>query len=709
MSGPRRGYIGDEELGKKFDDDRARKSTQFKPRSGISSWKFPRRRRILLAFIGIFILYLLFKAIPPSNLTPATKPFHALNNGRPQPDDPDQQKSDGSSISSETPPEPPPDTTDKILRDGSRSYSGPIKFYSLAKSLYTVPGFEFLGRPKAVVFAAADLQALSDLLPLACEMARQKLNHVHFAVMGRNDVSVQGIRMVNGVDAEECPLLWHDARPDYAPQSTDARMESSVIAGLSRINNVFRPSVVITHSYKREEDFLWKGVKVKAGRMGLPHISLPARASNFMWLSKLDSGSLGAWNKVDLQILVQAPPASSGSLTRLLRSLQRADYFGDAPGLTIELPHNVDPPLLEHLKSFKWPPNSAHNHVTLRRRIQPGSITPQEATLRTVDSVYPKDPAYSHVLVLSAQADLAPSYYHYLKYAILKYKYSVSTEEPLRSLLGISLELPSAAPTVDDEPFTPPTESDRIDILQDPEKEIPVFLWQAPNSNAALYFGDKWVEFQSFLSNRLGAARGPDPKKHPNLISNKFPSWMEYMLELIRARGYYLLYPSFPATTTAHTVLATIHNDLYRLPEEYASDPQTSNPTFKKPEKTDDDHLVSGPDQLLIGGSSSMEAPPQEVDLGSIEKPLATSPSISTLLNLFPAGLPKEISPVHVLPYSRKDTSSPDLVERTQAYLKEFRERIGRCDAHAQQPQAVEDMKADDLFCSKDEERRGAE
>ncbi|KLJ10284.1 hypothetical protein EMPG_14344 [Blastomyces silverae] len=705
MTAPRRGYLGDEELGKKFDDDRARKSTQFKPSSGTSSWKFPRRRRILLAFIGISILYLLFKAIPPSNLTPATKPFNALNNGKPQPDDPGQQESDGSySISSEPPSEPPPDTTDAIPSDGSRSYSGPIKFYSLSKSLYAAQGLGLFGRRNVVVFAAADLQALSDLLPLACEMARQKLNRMHFAVMGRNDVSVEGIRMVNGVNAEECPLLWHDARPDYAPESTDARMESSVIAGLSRINSVLRPSVVITHSYKREEAFLWKGVKAKAGRMGVPHISLPDRASKFMWLSKLDSGSLGAWNKVDLQILVQAPPASSGSLTRLLRSLQRADYFGDTPGLTIELPHNVDPPLLEHFKSFKWPPNSAHSVFTLRRRIQPGSITPQEAAIRTVDSIYPKDPTYSHVLVLSAQTDLAPSYYHYLKYAILKYKYSVSAQESLRSLLGISLELPSAAPTVDEEPFTPPIRSDRTDVLQDTEKEIPVFLWQAPNSNAALYFGDKWVEFQSFLSNRLGAAREPDPKKHPNLISTKFPSWMEYMLELIRARGYYLLYPSFPATTTAHTALATIHNELYHLPEEYVSDPQTSNPISKKPGEADDEHLVSDPDQLLTGGSSSLETPPQGVDLGSIEKPLAKSSSISTLLHLFPAGLPKEISPLHVLPYSQKDTSSPDLVERTQVYLKEFRERIGGCDAHAQQPPAVEDMKADDLFCSKDEE-----
>ncbi|KKZ67885.1 hypothetical protein EMCG_06414 [[Emmonsia] crescens] len=681
MTIPRRGrYFGDEELGKKYDDDRPRTSTQFKPRS-TSSWKLPRRRRLLLAFIGICIVYLLIMNMP-TNFTPATKPFNARNL-RPWPG---QLLSDGSSVSL-GPPRGPPPNTNEIPSEDSLYYDGPIKFYSLARSLYSAQGLRGYRRHnKIVVFAAADLKALSDLLPLACEMARQRMNRVHFAVMGRNDVSLEGIQMVNGVDAEECPLFWHDARPDYAPWSTDDRMELSVAAGLSHINNILRPSVMITHDDRRDEAFLWKAAKDKAGQIGVPHINLPDRAGNFMWMSKLDSSSLEAWNKIDVEILVQAPPASSGSLTRLLQSLQRADYFGDTPGLTIELPHNVDPPFLDYLNSFKWPPNSEHTHFTLRRRIQSESITPEEATLRTIDSIYPKNPAYSHVLTLSPQTDLAPSYYHFLKYAILKYKYSVPTKISSRRLMGISLELPSIAPT-DGEPFTPPTPSDPTVALQETEKGIPVFLWQAPNSNAALYFGDKWVEFQSFLSNRLAAARRPDLKIPSNLISKKFPSWMEYMLELIRARGYYLLYPSFSATTD--TALATTHNELYHLPEEY-----TSN---FKPESGNED-LNTDPDKPLTDPASS-EIP--QVDyLGSKEKPLAESSTISNLLHLFPAGLP-ELSPLHALPYSQKDNTSPDLFERTQAYLKEFRETIGGCDddvVGAQYP-AVEIMKADDLFC----------
>ncbi|OAX85568.1 hypothetical protein ACJ72_00062 [Emergomyces africanus] len=690
-----RGYFGDEELGRKYDDDRRppRTSTHFKPKSISLSWKLPRRRRMLLALIGIYIFYLLFKNILlllhiPAYLTPATQPFNALS---PRPWT-DQLLSDGSPVTLGPPrgPPPPPNTKERPSHR-SHYYDGPIKFYSLAASLYSAQGLRGYRRHnKIVVFAAANLQALSDLIPLACEMSRQKQNRVHVAVMGRNDVSVEGIQMVNGVNAEECPLFWHDARPDYAPWSTDTRMELSVIAGLSNINNILRPSLVITHDDRYDEAFLWKGIKAKTDRAGVPHIRLPTRATDFMWMATLDSSSLAVWNDINVEILVHAPPASSGSLTRLLNSLQRADYFGDNPRLTIELPHNVDPPLLEYLKSFKWPPNSEHGHFTLRRRILPDGITPEQAAIRTIDSVYPKDPAYSHVLILSPQTDLAPSYYHYLKYAILKYKYSLSATVSLHRLLGISLELPSISPT-DGEPFTPPNPSNPAVSIQDTKKDIPVFLWQAPNSNAALYFGDKWVELQSFLSNRLAAARRPAVKKPSNLISQKFPSWMEYMLELIRARGYFLLYPYFPATT--EIVLATTHNELYQLPEEYTRNPETSN---SKPESGPGDPIAD-PNQPLTTGSISAEIP--QIELGSKEKPLDGSSTISSLLPLFPAGLP-ELSSLHPLPYSQEDNSSPDLVERARIYMKEFRESIGGCvdDVGSQSP-AAEIMQADDLFC----------
>ncbi|KAK2792734.1 hypothetical protein FQN52_002796 [Onygenales sp. PD_12] len=703
MTPPRRGLLDDEELAKKYDDRPLNKrSSQFTPFKPVS-WKMPRRRRILLAFAGLWLLYLFFKNMP-TDLAPAPERFHPPRDRQFT----QQPLPAGRSPPSGPPPGPPHDSGMKDVSN-THYFGGPIKFYFLARSLYSVQGLRgYRQQNRIVLFAAADLKALADILPLACEMARYKLNRVHVAVMGRDEVSIEGIKLVNGLGGDEddgaCPVFWHDARPDYGPWSTDARMEASVRAGLAHIHNILRPSVIITHDDRRDEKFFWNAVKLKADRLHMPHINLPRRAGDFMWMSKLDSNSLEAWNKAKVEVLVHAPPASSGSLMRLLRSLQEADYFGPAPGLTIELPANVDPPLLRYLESFKWPPDSEHSHFTLRRRIQPHGITPEEAALRSIDSFYPKSPRYSHILVLSPQTDLSPSYYHFLKYAILKYKYSHFTKVSKHRLLGISLELPSTTPTEGD-PFIPPksTSDTTTTAIADDLENIPVFLWQAPNSNAALYFGDKWVEFQSFLSKRLVSSPKLNPINHPNLISRKFPSWMEYMLELIRARGYYLLYPSFPATTDV--ILATTHNELYHQPEEYNlgphSNPNTPNPEPPRP------NYINNPDAPLTPSPE----PPQTLLSTSKEKLLTGSSTISNLLNLFPGGLPNlEMHQSDILPYSPRATDAPvDLIERTEDYLKEFRRGVGGCgDGKVVHPD-VEIMKADDLFCVEKEEEEEEE
>ncbi|EEH49480.2 uncharacterized protein PADG_05559 [Paracoccidioides brasiliensis Pb18] len=708
MTLPRRVFLRDEELGKKYDDEPSRRSAKSNPlKSSLpSSWKPPRKRRMLLAFVGICILYLFFKN-RSTDLTSASKRFNHLC-PNPRFAAGQQPVSDDNTIPSDTlrrlSEGQSPDTSSYEDVDGSYNYNGPIKFYSLFRTLNSEYGYaKFRRSSKGVLFAAADLKALSDLVPLACEMARQNYNIVHFAVMGRNNVSIEGIQMVNGVDKEGCPVFWHDARPDYASRSTDARMEASVKAGLWHFHNSLRPRATITHGESHEERFFWTAAKAQAGQIGMHHINLPARAANFMWMSKLDSSSLGAWNKVNMEILVHALPASSGSLIRLLESLHEADYFGDAPGLTIGLPPNADPHLLYYLSSFKWPPKSEHCHFTLRRRIQLQIMTPEEAAIRTIDSIYPKNPVHSHVLVLSPQTDLAPSYYHFLKYAILKFKYSIITRPASHRLLGISLELPSAAPTADYEPFTPPTPSEPTDSLQDVEKDIPVFLWQAPNSNAALYFGDKWVEFHSFLTNRL-QSQSLKSKFSANLISEKLPSWMEYMLELIRARGYYLLYPSFPASTDF--VLATTHSELYHQPEEYHNrEVQKTSQSETGPETETylGDEKIDSPKKTLTD-STPEKSREQIPNIGAKERVLAGSSTISNLLSLFPGGLP-ELSSLGILPYSQRDGPSLNILDRTKAYMKEFRKNIGGCDAAADDDdddaeQRVDTyIRADDLFC----------
>ena len=63
---------------------------------------------------------------------------------------------------------------------------------------------------KNVMFVASNLKSAATLLPMACEMARQKKNDVHFAIVGREDMSIDDIREINGVDGS-C-LIWMHGR-----------------------------------------------------------------------------------------------------------------------------------------------------------------------------------------------------------------------------------------------------------------------------------------------------------------------------------------------------------------------------------------------------------------------------------------------------------------------------------------------------------------
>lgn len=362
-----------------------------------------------------------------------------------------------------------------------------------------------------------------------------------------------------------------------------------------------------------------------------------------------------------MDILVHAPPRSSAGLIRLLKSLEAADYFGEPPSLVVELPAEADPLLLDFLSHFSWPPSSGRRDFTLRRRLESQRPTPQEASLRAVDSVYPKDSQFSDVLVLSAQAKLAPSYYHYLKYTLLAFKYPNVPKDTSQRLAGISLELPLSQPT-DSELFSKPSNAQ----MPPGVGNIPGFLWQVPNSNAALYFGDKWMEFRSFLSNRFLSPS--NFQKHPNVISTRFTAWMEYMLELMRARGYYVAFPAFgPGEDLS---LASVHEEQSHPLEEIASPlpVPTSTPIVDR-----------------VWQYSAKEGV------------LTDALTISNILVAFPGGLPA-LSSLPVLNYLGEQVSPRKLIEQAETYSDTFRIEIGGCDRR-HKPVDVTPLQADDLFC----------
>lgn len=419
--------------------------------------------------------------------------------------------------------------------------------------------------------------------------------------------------------------------------------------------------------------------------IGKSIIELPLDATeNMMWITRLDSGSLAAWSTTYVDLLIHAPTASSGSLVRLLKSIESADYLGlRRPHLTIELPAEIDAATWRYLENLVWPPldSSGTSHasqVSLRHRIPRRTMTEYEASARFIESFYPARTKDSHVLLLSPQIELSPLYYHYLIYHLLEYKYAAHGKETKNSplLMGISLELPTHFLN-DSEPLVPPLmEKPPSNRKSGTPGEPTPFLWQAPNSNAALYFGDKWTEFHSFLTARLSKP----PISRSKLISQKHPSWLEFLLELMRARRYSLLYPHFSVDDAA---IATVHDELYQVPEEYPREPSAP---ASIPELN--------PDEPLSLVYEKKDRPPPNA-----ERPLLSS----TLLSILPnSGDLPEIPDLPLLAFDGSSLTQQQANDGAWAFTEAYRRDIGGCKSETEVTKR-EPNSALDLFCHLDQ------
>jgi hypothetical protein len=667
MPPSKRQFTDDEELEKKDHDHRPTDGAMIS--STLRIWRL-RRKRVLIGIFALYLLYLFVKYIP-TDVPPVSKRIDnrfgtPVGHGVTPP-------SLGSAAEA-----PPPRMSNTATE---HYFDGPIKFYNLGPTL----GFAAASSrdSRSVLFAASSLKSASHIIPLACDMSKQNRNKVHFAIMGREGITIEDIKQMNGISDGDCAVLWHDARPDYAPYSSDFRMELSARSALGYIHKSMRLQAVLTDTSNREDDFFTKAITDKTKELGITMIELPANAvKGVQWMMKLDSASLSAVNDLEIEILVHAPAESSGSLIRLLKSLKNAEYFGFSyPRLTIELPPRIDIFTINFLSSFRWPPdsNGEESKLTLRHRVNPKRLSPVEATILTIESYYPAHIPTSHVLILTSQAELAPSYYHYLLFSLLEYKYSESALESGR-LLGISLELPTHYLNGSKGFSHPSSSADDVS---------PLFLWQAPNSNAALYFGDKWAEFHSFLSNRFAVQPRAAKEPYTKLVSEKHPAWMEYLLELVRARGYAMLYPAFASYEAS--AIVTVHKDLYQPPEEFL--------TLKA--SVSDSSELDGADSVSAGAilDAHSETP---ATLLSTESTTRTTSAILPLLfpNFSP---PLDSSGAFSLPrladlQALSFTGEPYSLVDGGSYAEEFAQNYGGCKTNTERV-AKSSWSADDLFC----------
>ncbi|KAK4574828.1 hypothetical protein LTR86_001670 [Recurvomyces mirabilis] len=555
-------FSKDEELGKRDDD--------FKPKrlSASNSFSQPwrwRKRRLFSIVAILALLYLAYTHLA-GNIRSVRRRRSAPSTLR--------SGGIGGGVKLEPTGAPPRPVVSADDNESSKHYfDGQIKFYRLAATLHEIT--RTMGsRPqnRNVLYAVSSLHSASNLIPMACEMAKWDRNYVHIAFLGRDPLPLEDILEVNGVDRDECAVFFHDARGDYSEHSTDKRAEVAVAGAMKHINDFMHPQAIIMDDSKVEDKFFTRAMRGKAIEMDRPLIEVPAgRYEEFLWMTRLDAGSLSSWFKPTIEILIHAPSDSAGGLIRLIRSLEGAEYAGFAiPKLTVELPSTIEPFAKRYLERLAWPPGSEaepwqSSSLSLRHRIPATHVDSEQASVRFVESFYPSDRENNHVLVLSTQADVGTLFMQYLMYAILEYKYSTYGAWEAVDLLGISLDVPSTFVNTSTG-FVPPRVRDMsagkyTNAKAYNQADSPPFLYQAPSAAASLIFGDKWSVFHDFLANRLTASHLGTAEKKAKLMSKSEPAWLEYLLELMRARGWSMLHPSVP--------FVTVHNELASVPEEH--------------------------------------------------------------------------------------------------------------------------------------------
>jgi hypothetical protein len=151
-----------------------------------------------------------------------------------------------------------------------------------------------------------------------------------------------------------------------------------------------------------------------------------------------------------------------------------------------------------------------------------------------------------------------------------------------------------------------------------------------------------------------------------------YPSWFEYILKLSRARGYWTIYPNFKSTE----VLATMHTELFQLPEEYLDEPEVASPDFDFDLTADPAHPFKRTEATLLS-KSLLSALPSNGDLPA----MAEMPLLS-----WDGGL----------------VEVAEIEHQAADYSRIFQHEIGGCDVSVAQKKRV-GLKAGDLFCFDDD------
>lgn len=113
--------------------------------------------------------------------------------------------------------------------------------------------------------------------------------------------------------------------------------------------------------------------------------------------------------RIDISIITKDRPAA---LTRLLRSLENARYFGDHLDLRVNVEQDCDVETLRIAENITW----AFGRVFIHHRVVHAGLLPA-----VVESWYPQSND-SYGLLVEDDIEVSPLYYAWLKMTVLRYR-----------------------------------------------------------------------------------------------------------------------------------------------------------------------------------------------------------------------------------------------------------------------------------------------
>ncbi|KAF9154868.1 hypothetical protein DFQ26_009930 [Actinomortierella ambigua] len=282
---------------------------------------------------------------------------------------------------------------------------------------------------------------------------------------------------------------------------------------------------------------LSEGLDIARRTVNTPSIVIkPQDIEHVQWLPDLSVEALENWNTPEIRMVV-ITNNRPGSCIRLLSSLSQAHYLNDKVPLMLNMDAEADRVTIQMAGSFEW----EHGPKLLRHRVRRGGLM-----LAVVEAWYPEGD-HEYAVLLEDDVEVSPLFYSWIKYNILRYRYSPG-HHLYHRMFGVSMYSQKFVEThlSGRSPFNPE------DIfIETPEYELRTpFLLQLPCSWGAVYFPEHWREFHEYVADRLldiewnktSLQAVQIPRSRTNRWSN---SWKKLFIEMIYMRGYVMLYPNY--------------------------------------------------------------------------------------------------------------------------------------------------------------------